>query len=180
MVGNRDASPFDEYDAMAKSTKQIEKEMQTLKQEVSALLSSLSAKREPAPAADAGLSALLKYMTDERERTNKMLQGITAKIAKLEDDLRTGYGAPSYVADRRQVPVSNLDAKVLNFIQSRDMVCADQVREAMGYRGRNAACSRLNKLYKLGVIERFQLGHKVYYKYDAGRATDILIISPPQ
>ncbi len=165
---------------MAKSNRQIEREMQTLKNEVSALLSSLSSKKEPAPPADAGVAALLKYMTDERERTNKLLHGITSKISKLEEEMHSSYDAPSYVADRRQVPVSNLDARVLNFIQGRDMVCADQVKEAMGYKGRNAACSRLNKLYKLGVIERFQLGHKVYYKYDAGRATDILIISPPQ
>ncbi len=157
--------------------------MQTLKNEVSTLLNAINSKKEtPIPTNDAAFSSLLKYMTDERERTNRLLTSITSKISKLEEELHsTSYEpAPQYIADRRQVPVSGLDAKILTFIQSKDMVCADQVRVAMNYKGRNAACSRLNKLYKQGIIERFQLGHKVYYKYDAGKATDILIISPPQ
>ena len=167
---------------MAKKTRQIEAEVQTLKSEVGALINAINSKKEaPVPANDAALSSLLKYMTDERERTNKLLTSITSKISKLEEELHTTYEPTAqYIADKRQVPVSGLDARILNFIQSKDMVCADQVRDAMGYRGRNAACSRLNKLYRQGIIERFQLGHKVYYKYDAGKATDILIISPPQ
>ena len=60
------------------------------------------------------------------------------------------------------------------------MVCADEVKTLMGYKGRNAACTRLNKLYKDGLLDRYQLGHKVYYKYDAGKTTNTLIISPPQ
>jgi hypothetical protein len=169
---------------MSKSTKKIENEVQALKQELSSITSALISKKDaPMPNSDAGISALLKYMTEERERTNKILASITSKISNLEEELRSTYTEESSAyetAGRRQVPVSGLDAKILNFIQTKDMVCADQVRDAMGYKGRNAACSRLNKLYKQGIIERFQLGHKVYYKYDAGRATDILIISPPQ
>jgi predicted transcriptional regulator of viral defense system len=80
------------------------------------------------------------------------------------------------------VPLSDIDAKIINFVQVQHngMVCADEVREFMGYKGNNAACARLNKLYKDGLLDRFQLGHKVYYKFDAGKTTNTLIISPPQ
>jgi len=60
------------------------------------------------------------------------------------------------------------------------MACADDVKAGMNYRGRNAASARLNKLYKMGLIDRLQLGHKVFYKFDAGKTTKILIVSPPQ
>ena len=50
----------------------------------------------------------------------------------------------------------------------------------MSYKGRNAASARLNKLYRIGLLERFQLGHKVYYKFDAGKMASTLIVSPPQ
>ena len=60
------------------------------------------------------------------------------------------------------------------------MLCADDIKEKLHYKGRNAACTRLNRLHKAGLLERHQLGHKVYYKYDAGKATKLLILSPPK
>ncbi len=165
---------------MPKTTKQIESEIQALKQE----LSVLSSKSEPSSLANEGnVATLFKQMVEERERTNKILMGIATRISQLEKEIDTIYSEDTAYPEaegRRQIPVSGLDAKILNYIQSKEMVCADEVKVAMSYKGRNAACSRLNKLHRLGVLERFQLGHKVYYKYDAGRATDILIISPPQ
>jgi len=165
---------------MPKTAKQIESEIQALMQE----LESVSKKQESAPAVNEGdVASLFKQMVEERGRTNTILTNIAGKIAQLEKDMETLYSESEAYPEapgRRQIPVSGLDAKILDYIQSKEMVCADEVKQAMGYKGRNAACSRLNKLHKLGVLERFQLGHKVYYKYDAGRATDILIISPPQ
>ena len=61
-----------------------------------------------------------------------------------------------------------------------DIACSEDIQKRMNYKGRNAASARLNKLYKQGLLERYQLGHKVYYKYNAGKATNPLIISPPQ
>ena len=79
-----------------------------------------------------------------------------------------------------EVPLSLLDAKILDFVQTHTMICADDLMKAMNYRGRNAACARLNRLYREGLLERYQLGHKVFYKFDAGKTTNTLIISPPQ
>jgi len=60
------------------------------------------------------------------------------------------------------------------------MACAEDIKREMNYRGRNAASARLNRLHKQGLLDRYQLGHKVYYKYDAGKTTNTLIVSPPQ
>lgn len=68
----------------------------------------------------------------------------------------------------------------MQIIQISGMSCADDIKKQMSYRGRNAASARLNRLYKIGLLERYQLGHKVYYKYDAGKTADTLIVSPPQ
>ena len=78
------------------------------------------------------------------------------------------------------MPISELDAKILQHIQIKGMSCADDIKKQMNYRGRNAASARLNRMYKQGLLERHQLGHKVYYKYDAGKAAKTLIVSPPQ
>ncbi len=165
---------------MAKTSKQIEREIQTLKSELAALAS----KKEPVVPEGSNMAVILRYMTEERERTNKILSSITAKITKMEHDVQQSYTQEENTYDeapvRREVALSALDIKIVNYVQSKEMACADEVKAVMGYKGKNAACNRLNKLREKGLLERFQLGHKVYYKYDAGKATNILIISPPQ
>ncbi len=168
---------------MAKTQKRIEKELLSLKSEIA----SLSNRSEKTLSSDDGVGSMLKYIMEEREKTNKILFSITAKIKKIEQDLEQNYAVeqePLYMdqtpISNREIPLSSLDVKILNFAQSKGMICAEDLKSEMKYKGRNAACSRLNKLYKQGLLERFQLGHKVYYKYDAGKATNTLIISPPR
>lgn len=166
---------------MSKEKEELKKELAALKTEVVAL----SSQKQPLQAgSETEVMALFKYMIEEREKTNKILAGITAQVQKLEKEFeyvyaeeeKQGYG----YAGNREIPLSELDTKIINFVQSKGMVCADEIREFMQYRGRNAACARLNKLYKEGLLDRFQLGHKVYYKFDVGKTTNTLIISPPQ
>ncbi|MGC8479261.1 MAG: hypothetical protein ACP5M9_01145 [Candidatus Micrarchaeia archaeon] len=169
---------------MAKSQKRIEKELLYLKSEI-ALLSAKEGK-VPTATSEGDINLILKYMLEEREKTNKILYTITEKIKKLEQDLSDSYVAeqePISYSDQlsnKEVPLSALDVKILNFAQSKGMISAEDLRIEMNYKGKNAACARLNKLYKQGLLDRFQLGHKVYYKFDAGKATNTLIISPPR
>ena len=171
---------------MASANEQIERELQRLRAKVEML----SSKKENVVLSSEELSALVKYMVEERERTNRALIGMTDKIKKLEGVLENMYATEQEVTEpvtlqkmgveNREIPLSDLDSRIINYVQSVGMVCADQVKEFMKYRGRNAACARLNRLYKEGLLDRFQLGHKVYYKFDAGKTTNTLIISPPQ
>ncbi len=167
-------------DLVSKKTEQLERELQSLKDEIG----QLAVKRDISPE-QGNVSVLVRQMIEERERTNKLLEGITTKIGKLEKEMDELYGSEAAPAEydmigNREIPLSGLDTKILNFIQSKGMICADDLVGFMKYRGRNAACARLNRLYRQGIIDRYQLGHKVFYKFDAGKATNTLIISPPQ
>lgn len=164
---------------LSKRTEQLEKELQSLKDEISQLAS----KRETI-SAESTVPSLIRQMIEEREKTNKLLADITSKIGKLEKEIDELYDddepAEYDVLNNRELPLSGLESRILDFVQSKGMICADDLMEFMGYKGRNAACSRLNKLYRQGILDRYQLGHKVFYKFDAGKTTNTLIISPPQ
>jgi hypothetical protein len=165
----------------------IKKELDVLKvkEDEIKLLMSEKAKTDDT---NSGLFTLLKYMMEESKTTKLILQQLANQISEIHADT-TGLGElpveelqdqPSNLG-AKVVPVSDLDKRILQYIQSKDMACADDVKKAMNYKGRNAASARLNRLHKSGLIERYQLGHKVYYKYDAGKATaNTLIVSPPQ
>ncbi len=167
---------------MGSEREQLKREVATIKERID----SLAAKKEvPQPGSEGDVMALFRYMREEREKTNKILAGITVQVQKLEHEIEYVYAEEEKqgyaIADNREIPLSTLDTKILNFVQSKGgMACADEIKEFMHYRGRNAACSRLNKLYKEGLLDRYQLGHKVYYKFDVGKTTNTLIISPPQ
>ncbi len=144
--------------------------------------------KEKSDETSVNLFSLMKYMVDENRRTTMILKSIQENMARLESGIHDTYYEEEEVEDQRQnafrgareVPISRLDAEILKSVQVLGMACADDIKNRMSYKGRNAASVRLNRLYRLGVLERYQLGRKVYYKYDAGKASDTLIVSPPQ
>ncbi len=155
---------------------QIEDEILRLKEEIKAL--SEKSPRIP-DESTSSLSSVIRYFTEERDRTNRALANMTNKVIEIEKIIteREIVAPQEYVYE---IPLSQLDANILDFVKAKGMVCADDVRTLMNYKGRNAACSRLKKLEKDGFLEKYQLGHKVYYRIDAGKTTKTLIISPPQ
>ena len=174
-----------------RSKNDMKNELITLKKELARLktketeIENLMSSRESSEKMSSNLLTLIKFMMEENKNTRTLMQHMFEKMAKLEDELGTEYieeqqpvqSAPG----SREVPVSDLDRKIIQFIQLKEMACADDVKKHMSYKGRNAASARLNRLYRQGVIERYQLGHKVFYKYNAGKTTNnILIVSPPQ
>ncbi len=168
---------------LSKKTEQLERELEGLKYEIN----QLSSKKKKVLDENI-VSSLMKQLVEERERSNKLLESLTEKITKLEKEIDVRDGKEQLEGEiqeydavsNREVPLSELDSKILNFVQSKEMICADDLVHFMEYKGRNAACARLNKLYRQGILDRYQLGHKVYYKFDAGKTTNTLIISPSQ
>jgi superfamily II RNA helicase len=164
---------------------QIEDELTEIKERIKAL--SERGERVPDESSSPGIVDYTK-LVEERERTNKLLVGLIDKVAQLERKINSEYevsAGQSQAANGgriEEIRLSSVDAKIVNFIETseREMVCADQIKELMHYRGRNAACARLNAMCKAGLLRKDQLGHKVYYRFDAGKATKALIISPPQ
>ena len=141
-------------------------------------------------AEDAGshLLKLVEFVMAESKTTKALLANINNQLARLEGEMENiqyveqdAAQAEEYQA--KEIPLSGLDVKILQFIQLQhsNMACAEDIKEAMGYKGKNAASARLNRLYKQGILDRYQLGHKVFYRYDAGsKTTKTLIVSPPQ
>lgn len=160
--------------------RQIEEELQQIRKELEKITKESDSAAEGRP-----FSELLKYMAEEREKTNRLLAGITEKVQalekKIDDEGQAAEEQYSISPNSKEIPLSPVDASIINYVQTKGMACADEIKEVMHYRGRNAACARLNKLYRMELLERFQLGHKVFYRFNAGKATtSILIVSPPQ
>jgi hypothetical protein len=164
--------------------KEMEKEIEALKKDIKEVQQKDTSEMPPSTAS---MENVIKYLVDEREKTNQILGSITERIRGLEGAIANMTAseqgrAEEALASSKEIPLSDVEARIVEFVQTsnKGLACADDVRKFMNYRGKNAACARLNKLYKIGVLERHQLGHKVYYKYDAGNATKTLIVSPPQ
>ena len=162
---------------------QLEQEITRLKEEVRELT-----EKKNEEEADNYIASLMNTIIEEREKTNRMLAGIMDKVRVLEHKINSVKEIPQeYTVQRplgsegrEEMPLSSIDVKIIGFVQTKDLVCADDVKDFMNYKGKNAACARLNMLCRYGFLNRYQMGHKVYYRFDAGKATKKLIISPPQ
>jgi hypothetical protein len=112
------------------------------------------------------LGSLMYTVATERENTNRILKNLLAKIDALETriaELETEQVTPR---GPRGPPVPMLpeaDEKIVQFIRKRGRACADEVRDSLHYRGTNAASARMNKLFEKGVLEKQQVGRKVFY-----------------
>ncbi|MCL4404450.1 MAG: hypothetical protein M1544_03185 [Candidatus Marsarchaeota archaeon] len=168
----------------------LRKQLDTLSQAKASEKTAMESHKNQDAETGSQMFSLLKYMIEENKKTTLVLRQMLDKIENLEAELNEPVAEEQLIEEKREQPerqqkqlaVSPIDARIMQFIQlsEHSMACAEDIRKGMGYKGKNAACARLNRLYKMGLIERFQLGHKVYYKYDAGKATNVLIVSPPQ
>ena len=163
------------------------KQMETKLQELERELEKQRSVPAALPPSDVSAADVLKYFIAKEESTNAMFRNIAEQVRSLREQVNESMmetqGQDDYAPiEPREIPISSRDAKIIEFIQTRPkgMASADEVKVYMHYKGNNAACARLMGLYKQGVLERLQLGHKVYYKFDAGKATIQLIVSPPQ
>ena len=181
------------------ATKKIlEKELYEIKMELEKIASKnvdnieLLKEKHAAEDTNSNMLALIKFMMDENKKTTMLMKGISDTLTQLTNELKsdqsgeatelqegTVKGTHDIKEQVTELPISVHDAKIIEYIQVKGMACADDIKLHMNYKGRNAACARLNSLYKRGVLQRYQLGHKVYYKFDAGKATNTLIIYPP-
>ncbi len=166
------------------SRKALEKELFDIRKQLDQLASQneagseLLSKNSKADETSANLLSLLKFMIDENRKTTMLLKSMSDTMSQLTSEfvVEQDEEEPMKI---EELPISGLDASIIQFIQVKGLACADDIKGIMNYRGRNAASARLNNLFKRGVLHRYQLGHKVYYKFDAGNATNTLIVSPP-
>ena len=120
----------------------------------------------------------LSKISDEKSSFNLVLREINAKldrigflerrVAQLEEMLaRNAQAAPvaaTATAQRgHQAIVADIDADILAFVGKQGKCLAQDVAEKFGYKGKNAACARLNRLATAGLLSKKQAGRKVYY-----------------
>jgi len=177
-----------------RSKKELETELNSIKSQISAmqendkLAQGLLEGKIKADETSSNLLTIIKLFMDENRKNTILLKAISDSVGRLESEVgeaglyeQDDQSAFNPVEDRlsRVQPVSGLDAKILQIVQLKNIACADDVKQELGYKGRNAASARLNKLYQQGLLERHQLGHRVYYKCDP-RMADLQIVTPPQ
>ncbi len=111
------------------------------------------------------IAALLFKLVQEREKTNKLLEGINDKYDKIMFELKT-EGMQKESTEEKKMKFEVLpeqDQIILEFIEKQGGGSASDVQAIMHYRGLNAASQRLNKLYKEGFLKKVQAGRKVLY-----------------
>lgn len=118
-------------------------------------------------------AALMFKLAKEREKTNELLAKINEKFDSVMFELKTHNNrqsaAPindagvSEANSRRFEVLPEQDQLILNLTEEKGSIDAKTVKESLGYKGSNAACQRLNKLFKDGHLKKIQSGKKVLY-----------------
>ncbi len=103
------------------------------------------------------LGEMVYKLLEERENTNRILKNLLVRLEALERKVAQGS------APKQEVLLPEVDQQILDFVKSHGPVTAQDVQKAFKYKGRNAASSRLNRLYAQGLLQKKQVGRKVYF-----------------
>ncbi len=113
------------------------------------------------------LATLMNRVTLERQSNNSILKNIYARLDSIEMRIRQLESAkPEGVRPQGPKPpvlLPDVDYDILEFARVRGRVCAEEVQRHFKYRGVNAACARLNKLSGQELMDKKQIGRKVFY-----------------
>lgn len=117
------------------------------------------------------VGALLNKLAEERQSTNLLFKSLLEKIESLEGKveameakLATPVIAKEAPARRERTALSDVDERIIKFIAGRGKACAEELQMEFGYKGRNAASSRLNALFKHGLLDKVYAGKTVYFQ----------------
>ena len=112
------------------------------------------------------LAALMYKLTQEKEKTNKILQGIDEKYDKIMFSLKTRETPETPIQQMQESKFEVLaeqDQLIMKIAEEQGGCTAKDIKTMLNYKGLNAACQRLNKLYREGHLKKVQSGRKVVY-----------------
>ncbi len=115
---------------------------------------------------DPQFQAYVMYkLANEKENSNRVLKGIMQKLESLEERIQNLEGGAKAEPKKAKAPeiLAEQDERILGMAKKEGKLCAEDVRKALGYKGKNAASARLNKLVKMGLLKKTQAGRKVYF-----------------
>ena len=113
------------------------------------------------------LAALMHTAATERENTNRLLKTLIERLDAKFAEVDARLAAFEDGAVRRDAPgevlLPEVDEEILAFVKEKRHASAEEVRRRFGYKGKNAASSRLNRMFELGLLEKKQVGRAVLY-----------------
>lgn len=109
------------------------------------------------------LSMLLFKLAEERRRTNELLESINIKYDKILKKLKDKSHDISFESNDKIRILPEQDQLIINLIQEKGTINADEVKQALKYKGKNAASQRLNKLAREDYLKKVQSGRRVLF-----------------
>ncbi len=107
------------------------------------------------------MANLIYSLKEERNRTNGLLATLLRKIESLEKKIEKIENKS--LPQKEKKILGEVDNELIKFVKKKKKVNAKDVQKEFKYKGRNAASSRLHKLYTKGLLEKQQAGRNVYY-----------------
>lgn len=98
------------------------------------------------------LGELMFQLLEERENTNRILKNLLQRLEALENP-----------KELEEPLIPEMDENIVEFVRKKGKATADDVQAEFGYKGKNGASSRLNRLGALGLLKKRQVGRKVYF-----------------
>jgi len=113
------------------------------------------------------LASIMHTAATERENTNRLLKTLIEKLDQKFSEVESRLsalesGAPSAPFEE-EVLLPSVDEEMLKFVKEKRHASAEEVRRKFGYKGKNAASARLNRLFEMGLLEKRQVGRAVLY-----------------
>lgn len=127
------------------------------------------------------IAQLLYTIAEEKKSNNLLIKDIHGKfdniltrlerfesaLERIEANETTKEPTPATPSDTHSPPASytpsEKDRLVLEFVEEKGRVCAEDLQEKFDYKGRNAASARLSRLFRDGLLEKTYQGRTVYY-----------------
>lgn len=108
------------------------------------------------------LGELMYKLLEERQNTNKLLTEIRNRLDAL------GSSAPRAEVSEikgqlEDMMLPEIDETIMQFVKESGKVTAEDVRSKFNYKGKNAASARLNRLFELNLLDKKQVGKKVFF-----------------
>ncbi|NUN11886.1 hypothetical protein HUU53_04570 [Candidatus Micrarchaeota archaeon] len=102
------------------------------------------------------IGQLLHDVAEERRSSNLLLKEIMARLEKIEDKIASLQGVEEQI-------LADVDKEIVDFVSEKP-VTAKEVQAKFNYSGSNGASARLNNLVRSGVLQKKQVGRKVYFQ----------------
>jgi predicted HTH transcriptional regulator len=110
------------------------------------------------------LSVLLFKLAEERKKTNELLEKIYDKYDRIMLEMKTRQQGSLQVGVEKNLEIlPEQDRKIMDLAQINGSTTAEEVQKALDYKGKNAACQRLNLLANKGFLKKARSGKQVLY-----------------